>query len=101
MGQNQMIAYEEMLEMQKNGECFMPFPAWLEINPKYANRQRERYYEAVVVSGMDCGTVDEDTVVYIDGSRNYDLLAYGKTWRLWYAYRNQIPQFEAPWEQFA
>lgn len=95
-----MATKQEVYELGERG--FEPFPAWVEMNPRYAcsNYALENLVRAVCVKHCCVDPEEGEPELYTcDG--NFELDGYGKSWRLWYANGRERPTGEQPWERFS
>ena len=94
-----MATIQEIREMR--GEGFSEFPAWIEMNPRYATSEyaRRNLVRAVSVKGCDDPNDVEPELYTSHG--NFQLDEYGKSWRLWYANGRERPDVIQKWERFS
>jgi hypothetical protein len=90
-----MATYQEILEMGR--EDLVRFPAWIEMNPEYANSEySQRHLIRPVVVELCDNENDVDPSIYTCHG-NFELLGYGKSWRLWYANGRERPDGKQEW----
>ena len=98
----QLITFEELKAMQRQGDDFQPIPVWIEANMRYVHHPvgwmplgpavLELFYEEDEEGNAD---------VVVNGGGTKELLDYNITWRLWYACGSERPACDAPWELFS
>ena len=97
-----MLTMATLQEVQKLGRRrFDEFPAWVELNPRYAysDYALQNLIRAVCVSRCDTPKACEPSLYTSHG--NFELSGYGKSWRLWYANGRERPDGKQPWERFS
>lgn len=94
-----MATIHEIREMR--GEDFLAFPAWIEMNPKYAFSEYNKLNLIRAVSIHGCDDLDDDEPDLYTSHGNFGLDNYGKFWKLWYAYGREQPDGKRKWERFS
>ena len=97
-----IITFEEMQAMQKQGDAFRPFPVWVEANMRYVHHPV--YWMPLapaILSVFYEASEDGNAEVYVEGGGTFELLSYGKSWRLWYACGTERPSCDVPWMLFS
>lgn len=96
-----MISFDEMSAFQKMGEAFAPFPAWIEINPRYATSAYALHnlLRPVAIQSFDAPGDCEPEVYTSHG--NFQMDGYGISWRAWYACGSEVPDCDSiVWGRF-
>ena len=97
-----MITFEELQELRRHKEAFRPFPVWVEANLRYYDHPVcwMPLAPAIFQTIYD-EPEEEDVEVYIEGGGTFEWLAYGISWRLWYACGAERPACDVPWKRFS
>ena len=94
-----MATMQEIRELGSKG--FTPFPAWIELNPRYTSSDyaKKNLIRSVSVDACDHPN-DVESELYTSHG-NFELDGYGKSWRLWYANGRERPDSKQAWEFFS
>lgn len=94
-----MATLEEILNFAEKD--FQPFPAWIEMNPRYNDSQHARRYPVRPVAVERCDRLSDPDPALYTSYGNYSLWDYRKSWRLWYADGIIRPDTTTEWARFS
>ena len=94
-----MASKEEILRL--GNENFQPFPAWIEMNPRYARSAYALNNLIRPVAVELCDSQDACEPEMYTNHGNFRLDGYGKSWRMWYAAGRERPDGKLAWERFS
>ena len=94
-----MATKQEMYELGR--KAFDEFPAWVELNLRYACGPNAELYPIRAVCVQNCYGPNARNAELITSHGNFELSGYGKSWRLWYANGRERPDGKQPWERFS
>ena len=94
-----MATLEEILDFAETG--FQPFPAWIELNPRYNDTEYARRNLVRPVAVERCDRLSDPDPELYTSHGNFSLGSYRKGWRLWYADGMTRPDTTTEWLPFS